>query len=80
MSYGTLIQHWMGETPAEITANWQPPARPEGFDGVLASQYKHLTAGVLKGIIKRAEDGDLDAVAWLEGRGLVALPTGDASG
>ena len=80
MSYGTLIQHWMGKTPDEITANWRPPAKPEGFDGVLASQWERLAEGVLKGIIKRAEDGDLDAVAWLEGRGLLAFPTGDASG
>ena len=75
MAYTTLVETWMGKTPEQITENWRPPSKPDDLDDVVKRQHDKLVHSVLAGIAKRAEDGDLDAVMWLEERHLVALPT-----
>lgn len=80
-TYSALTQHLIGKSKEQITEAWQP-AQAERFDEVIASQRSDLANAILRGIIKRAEEGHLDAVTWLESRGLVDLPdysSGDQS-
>ena len=41
---------------------------PDDFDVTVAETLQQLNRTILGGIIKRAEDGDVDAVRWLEER------------
>ena len=75
MSYGTLIRTWMGMSREEITDNWKLPAKKEDYEAVVERERDKLAGAILGGIIKRAEAGELDAVNWLEERGLVKLPS-----
>ena len=73
MVNGSLIDHWMGKTEAEITAGWAtPPAN--GWEAEVKTMQDSLTKGALKAIATKAESGDIPSVAWLMGRGLLTMP------
>ena len=46
----------------------------ENFDKALSQEKKKLSEAVKESIIKRAEDGQLDAVEWLQKNGLIEWP------
>ena len=45
----------------------------------LRGKKNKLANAILEGIIKRAQAGELDAVNWLEERGLLKLPSREVS-
>ena len=75
MGYRTLIETWVGMSWAEITDNWKPPAKKEDYEAAVEGEKNKLANAILEGIIKRAQAGELDAVNWLEERGLLKLPS-----
>ena len=79
MGYRTLIETWVGMSWAEITDNWKPPAKKEDYEAAVEGEKNKLANAILEGIIKRAQAGELDAVNWLEERGLLKLPSREVS-
>ena len=79
MGYRTLIETWVGMSWEEITNNWKTPAKKEDYEAVVEGEKNKLANAILEGIIKRAQAGDLDAVNWLEERGLLKLPSREVS-
>ena len=75
MGYRTLIETWVGMSWAEITDNWKPPAKKKDYEAAVEGEKNKLANAILEGIIKRAQAGELDAVNWLEERGLLKLPS-----
>ena len=74
MKHETLINHWLGESREKITANWLAPSHPDQFEGVIERERKELTLSILQGVFSRAASGHIDAIEWIESRGLVTLP------
>ena len=75
MANRELKQHWRGVSLQDIAAEYSPiSAAPEDVSASIEGGRERLEDAVLDGIIKRAKAGELDAVAWLEGRGLISLP------
>ena len=75
MANHLLKQHWRGVPAEEIRVrDDRPGGQPLNVEREIAKQLKSLEDGVLDSIIKRASGGELDAVAWLEVRGLICLP------
>ena len=79
MGYRTLIETWVGMSWEEITDNWKPPAKKEDYEAAVEGEKTMLANAILEGIIKRAQAGELDAVNWLEERGLLKLPSREVS-
>ena len=79
MGYRTLIETWVGMSWEEITDNWKPPAKKEDYEAAVEGEKNKLANAILEGIIKRAQAGKLDAVNWLEERGLLKLPSREVS-
>ena len=79
MGYRTLIETWVGMSWAEITDNWKPPAKKEDYEAAVEGEKNKLANAILESIIKRAQAGELDAVNWLEERGLLKLPSREVS-
>ena len=79
MGYRTLIETWVGMSWEEITDNWKPPAKKEDYEAAVEGEKNKLANAILEGIIKRAQAGELDAVNWLEERGLLKLPSREVS-
>ena len=79
MGYRTLIETWVGMSWEEITDNWKPPAKKENYEAAVEGEKTMLANAILEGIIKRAQAGELDAVNWLEERGLLKLPSREVS-
>ena len=79
MGYRTLIETWVGMSWEEITDNWKPPAKKEDYEAAVEGEKNKLANAILEGIIKRAQVGELDAVSWLEERGLLKLPSREVS-
>ena len=79
MGYRTLIETWVGMSWEEITDNWKPPAKKEDYEAAVEGEKNKLANASLEGIIKRAQAGELDAVNWLEERGLLKLPSREVS-
>ena len=79
MGYRTLIETWVGMSWEEITDHWKPPAKKEDYEAAVEGEKNKLANAILEGIIKRAQAGELDAVNWLEERGLLKLPSREVS-
>ena len=79
MGYRTLIETWVGMSWEETTDNWKPPAKKEDYEAAAEGEKNKLANAILEGIIKRAQAGELDAVNWLEERGLLKLPSREVS-
>ena len=73
MNY-VLRETWMGSFPQDIGADLKTPVSAEEIETTVSVQSRQLVADVLDGIVKRAKTGDLEAVAWLESRGLLEMP------
>ena len=69
-----LKQHWRGVPSEEIGPVMQIPLTVEQFDLNIESELKRIEDGALDGVIKRAKDGEVAAVEWLEARGLIRMP------
>ena len=72
--YPCLVGRFQGMTAEEI--------KPAGtslddFDEALAGERWALREMALEGIIKRAEDGQVDAMEWLERHGAIVWPVND---
>ena len=79
MGYRTLIETWVGMSWEEITDHWKPPAKKKDYEAAVEGEKNKLANAILEGIIKRAQAGELDAVNWLEERGLLKLPSREVS-
>lgn len=69
-----LREMWMGRFPQDIGADLKTPISAEQVEAEVSIQSRKLVADVLDGIVKRAVAGDLEAVTWLEDRGLLEMP------
>ena len=70
-----LILNTLGLDTSQIANSFRDPTGPEEVDEMLKEQRLGLSISILESIITRAsKQGDLEAVAWLESRGIVTLP------
>ena len=70
-------QHWRGVPSEEIGSAMREPQAAAQVDATISKELKAIEDGALDGIIRRAKDGEVAAVEWLEGRGLIRLPGQD---
>ena len=70
MVSANLVWHWLGMPEEEITANWDRDER-ERFQEIMENEQQRTVTNILDGIQKRAQDGDVAAVEWLEQRGFL---------
>ena len=72
-----LKQHWRGVPSEEIGSAMREPQAAAQVDATISKELKAIEDGALDGIIRRAKAGEVAAVEWLEGRGLIRLPGKD---
>lgn len=68
-----LRQHWRRVPSAAIGAGMTPQRTAEEVDGEIAREKAKLQDTIFDRIVQRAEQGELDAVQWLEGRGFIDM-------
>ena len=67
----SLKHHWAGMSPAEIGASWKQPREAEDVNRSIEKNLAEVEAAIVEGVVRRAADGDLAAVEWLEARGFI---------
>ena len=61
----TLIRRWLGESIDDIANSYREPVQPEDVLEWMKDEKTKLAHEIVKGIVKRAHGGDLQAVEWL---------------
>ena len=69
-----LLRHWRGVSSEEIAAALERRVTAEEVDVEVAREKAKLEAGAFDSIVRLAEQGDVAAVQWLEGRGFIDMP------
>lgn len=69
-----LIEHLRGVSSGKIAQQFEEITTADQVEEMIALAKKKFEASALDKIIKRAMEGDLSAVDWLESRGLISLP------
>ena len=72
-----LRMHWAGMSSEDIGASFPQRSTAEEVDAEIAEDLDKLNGRIVEAIAERAMEGNLEAVAWLEARGLVTLPKMD---
>ena len=67
-------QHWRGVPSEEIGSDMKVRQSAEQVAATISKELRDIEDGALDGIIKRAKDGEVAAVEWLEDRRLITLP------
>ena len=70
MASASLVAHWAGMSEDDITKRWDSDRRGR-FTEIIENEEKRVVASIYDGIQKRAEAGEMDAVEWMESRGLL---------
>ena len=70
MASRNLVRHWLGISKEDITKNWEQDRRDQ-YDEIMANERMRVETAITDGIQTRAENGELDAVEWLEKRGFL---------
>lgn len=73
MAHSDLIDHLLGASSAEIGRKSPTSKSAEEVDKTIARELDRLERKALKKILDAAQSGDLESIAWLEHRGLVAF-------
>ena len=73
MSFVTLVRHWRGRTLELIAQDYEDPTTVKEVDEIISRERKRIEDAALRNIVKRAKDGDVAAVDWLESRGCINL-------
>ena len=61
-------------TNEEIAEEWTPLNSVADAEEAIADQKSRVLQHAFEKVHKHAIDGDLESIAWLEGRGLIDLP------
>ena len=69
-----LREYWNGVSPDEIGASMPTKHTAEQVEAMIEKERKAIQEDALNGIVKRAKDGDVAAVDWLEAWGLITIP------
>ena len=70
-----LRQHWQGVPSEEIAANLDRQCPAAEVGGEVAREQAQLEDNALARTIRRAEQGEVAAVEWLEKRGFIDMPS-----
>ena len=69
-----LKQHWRGTSSEGLGTVLAEPKTAEQIDEMIAKERDRIADDALDSIAKRAMEGDVAAVEWLESRGLINMP------
>ncbi len=73
MAHSDLIDHLLGASSEEIGQRYTTSKSAEEVDEIIAYELDRLERKALKKILDAAQSGDLESIAWLEHRNLVAF-------
>ena len=71
MQLAGLIKRWLGESIDDIANSYREPVQPEEVLEWMSDEQTKLAHEIVKGIINRAQSGDVQAVEWLVREGFV---------